>query len=106
MRKLAQHWQTNHGWRKVEARLNALPQFVTEIDRLEIHLIHVRSQHVNALPMIVNHRWPGSVIKRWKIIAPLTNPTAHGASASYAFHLLIPLLPGYGWRATVVFAFY
>ena len=99
MRKLAQHWQTNYDWRKVEARLNALPQFVTEIDGLDIHFIHVRSQHESALPMIVTHGWPGSVIEQMKIIDPLTNPTAHGGSPSDAFHLVIPSLPGYGFSA-------
>jgi pimeloyl-ACP methyl ester carboxylesterase len=97
MRKLAQHWQTNHDWRKVEARLNALPQFVTEIDDLGIHFVHVRSKHANALPMIVTHGWPGSIIEQLKIIDPLTNPTAHGGSVSDAFHLVIPSLPGYGF---------
>ena len=99
MRKLAQHWQTSHDWRKVEARLNALPQFITEIDGLDIHFIHVRSKHANALPMIVTHGWPGSIIEQMKIIDPLTNPTAHGGSASDAFHLVIPSLPGYGFSA-------
>ncbi len=97
MQKLAQYWQTSHDWRKVEARLNALPQFVTEIDGLPIHFIHVRSKHENALPMIVTHGWPGSIIEQMKIIDPLTNPTAHGGSASDAFHLVIPSLPGYGF---------
>jgi pimeloyl-ACP methyl ester carboxylesterase len=97
MRKLAQHWQTGHDWRKVEARLNALPQFITEIDGLDIHFIHVRSKHDNALPMIVTHGWPGSIIEQMKIIDPLTNPTAHGGTASDAFHLVIPSLPGYGF---------
>jgi pimeloyl-ACP methyl ester carboxylesterase len=99
MRKLAQHWQTSHDWRKVEARLNALPQFITEIDGLDIHFIHVRSKHANALPMIVTHGWPGSIIEQMKIIDPLTNPTAHGGSALDAFHLVIPSLPGYGFSA-------
>src|ERR671933_2862576 len=81
MRKLARHWETNHDWRKVEARLNALPQFMTEIDGLDIHFIHVRSKHENAMPLIVSHGWPGSVIEQLKIIDPLTNPTAHGGSA-------------------------
>ena len=99
MRKLAQRWQTSHDWRKVEARLNALPQFVTEIDGLDIHFIHVRSKHDNALPMIITHGWPGSVIEQMKIIDPLTNPTAHGGSAADAFHLVIPSLPGYGFSA-------
>jgi len=97
MRKLAQHWQTGHDWRKVEARLNALPQFITEIEGLDIHFIHVRSKHADALPMIVTHGWPGSIIEQMKIIDPLTNPTAHGGSASDAFHLVIPSLPGYGF---------
>ncbi|MFL5576575.1 MAG: epoxide hydrolase family protein [Gemmatimonadaceae bacterium] len=95
--KLARYWATEHDWRKVEARLNALPQFTTNIDGLDIHFIHVRSKHENALPLIVTHGWPGSVIEQLKIIEPLTNPTAHGASASDAFHLVIPSLPGYGF---------
>jgi pimeloyl-ACP methyl ester carboxylesterase len=95
--KLARYWQTEHDWRKMEARLNALPQFVTEIDGLDIHFIHVRSKHENALPMIVTHGWPGSIIEQLKIIDPLTNPTAHGAGATEAFHLVIPSLPGYGF---------
>jgi pimeloyl-ACP methyl ester carboxylesterase len=97
MQQLAQYWQTSHDWRKAEARLNALPQFITEIDGLDIHFIHVRSKHEKALPMIVTHGWPGSVIEQLKIIDPLTNPTAHGASASDAFDLVIPSLPGYGF---------
>ena len=97
MRELVRHWQTDYDWRKVEARLNALPQFITEIDGLDIHFIHVRSKHDKALPLIVSHGWPGSVIEQLKIIDPLTNPTAHGASASDAFHLVIPSLPGYGF---------
>jgi pimeloyl-ACP methyl ester carboxylesterase len=97
VRELARYWQTEHDWRKVEARLNALPQFITEIDGLDIHFIHVRSQHANALPMIVTHGWPGSVIEQLKIIDPLTNPTAHGGSAADAFHLVIPSMPGYGF---------
>ncbi|MBV9959233.1 MAG: epoxide hydrolase [Acidobacteria bacterium] len=94
---LARYWGTDYDWRKVEAKLNALPQFITEIDGLDIHFIHVRSKHQNALPMIVTHGWPGSVIEQLKIIEPLTNPTAHGASASDAFDLVIPSLPGYGF---------
>ena len=94
---LAHYWATDYDWRKVEARLNALPQFIAEIDGLDIHFIHVRSKHENALPLIVTHGWPGSVIEQLKIIDPLTNPTAHGASASDAFHLVIPSLPGYGF---------
>jgi pimeloyl-ACP methyl ester carboxylesterase len=97
MQQLARYWATEHDWRKIEAKLNALPQFITEIDGLDIHFIHVRSKHENALPMIVTHGWPGSVIEQLKIIDPLTNPTAHGASASDAFHLVIPSLPGYGF---------
>jgi hypothetical protein len=83
---LAHYWATDYNWRKVEARLNALPQFITEINGLDIHFIHVRSEHENALPMIVTHGWPGSIIEQMKIIEPLTNPTAHGGSASDAFH--------------------
>ncbi|PQV44386.1 epoxide hydrolase family protein [Paraburkholderia sp. BL21I4N1] len=94
---LAQHWATDYDWRKCEAKLNALPNFVTEIDGLDIHFIHVRSKHENAMPLIVTHGWPGSVIEQLKIVDPLTNPTAHGASASDAFHLVIPSLPGYGF---------
>jgi len=97
MQSLARYWATEHDWHKVEAKLNALPQFITEIDGLDIHFIHVRSKHENALPMIVTHGWPGSVIEQLKIIDPLTDPTAHGASASDAFHLVIPSLPGYGF---------
>jgi pimeloyl-ACP methyl ester carboxylesterase len=96
---LARYWATDYDWRKVEAKLNALPQFMTEIDGLDIHFIHVRSRHENALPLIVTHGWPGSIIEQLKIIDPLTNPTAHGASASDAFHLVIPSLPGYGFSA-------
>jgi pimeloyl-ACP methyl ester carboxylesterase len=97
MQQLARYWATEHDWRKVEAKLNALPQFITEIDGLDIHFIHVRSKHENALPMIVTHGWPGSIIEQMKIIEPLTNPTAHGGSESDAFHLVIPSLPGYGF---------
>jgi len=97
MQELARYWGTEYDWRKVEARLNTLPQFVTEIDGLDIHFIHVRSPHEDALPLIVTHGWPGSIIEQSKIIEPLTNPTAHGASASDAFHLVIPSLPGHGF---------
>ena len=97
IQKLARYWATDYDWRKVEARLNALPQFITEIDGLDIHFIHVRSKHENALPLIVTHGWPGSVIEQLKIIDPLTNPTAHGASESDAFHLVVPSMPGYGF---------
>jgi hypothetical protein len=97
MQKLARYWATEYDWRKVEAKLNAVPNFITEIDGLDIHFIHVRSKHENALPLIVTHGWPGSIIEQLKIIEPLTNPTAHGASASDAFHLVIPSMPGYGF---------
>jgi pimeloyl-ACP methyl ester carboxylesterase len=95
--RLVRYWQTEHDWRKVEARLNALPQFITEIDGVDIHFIHVRSKLENALPLIVTHGWPGSIIEQLKIIGPLTNPTAHGANASDAFDLVIPSLPGHGF---------
>jgi pimeloyl-ACP methyl ester carboxylesterase len=96
---LANYWATEYDWRKVEAKLNALPQFVTEIDGLDIHFIHVRSPQPNALPLIVSHGWPGSIIEQLKIIEPLTDPTAHGGSASDAFDVVIPSLPGYGFSA-------
>jgi pimeloyl-ACP methyl ester carboxylesterase len=99
MQKLARYWETEHDWRKVEARLNALPQFMTAIDGLGIHFIHVRSTHPNALPVIVTHGWPGSIIEQLKIIDPLTNPTAYGGSASDAFDVVIPSLPGHGFSA-------
>jgi pimeloyl-ACP methyl ester carboxylesterase len=94
---LARHWATDYDWRKCEATLNALPQFITEIDGLDIHFIHVRSRHDDALPLVVNHGWPGSVIEQLKIIDRLTDPTEHGASAADAFHLVIPSMPGYGF---------
>jgi pimeloyl-ACP methyl ester carboxylesterase len=97
VQKLARYWATDYDWRKIEAKLNALPQFITEIDGLDIHFIHVRSKHESALPLIVTHGWPGSIIEQLKIIDPLTNPTAHGGSESDAFHLVIPSLPGYGF---------
>jgi pimeloyl-ACP methyl ester carboxylesterase len=97
IQKLAHYWATEYDWRKVEAKLNAVPQFITEIDELDIHFIHVRSKHENALPLIVTHGWPGSIIEQMKIIGPLTDPTAHGANASDAFHLVIPSIPGYGY---------
>ena len=97
MQKLARYWGTDYNWRKGEAKLKAVPHFVTEIDGLDIHFIHVRSKHENALPMIVTHGWPGSIIEQMKIIEPLTNPTAHGGSEADAFHLVIPSLPGYGF---------
>ena len=97
MQKLARYWANDYDWRKCEARLNALPQFVTEIDGLDIHFIHVKSKHDNALPIIVTHGWPGSIIEQLKIIEPLTDPTAHGGTAADAFHVVIPSLPGYGF---------
>ena len=97
MQELVRHWQTDYDWRKIEARLNALPQFITEIDGLDIHFIHVRSKHNKALPLIITHGWPGSVIEQLKIIDPLANPTAHDGTATDAFHLVIPSLPGYGF---------
>ena len=97
--ELAKYWATTHDWRKCEARLNAVPNFLTEIDGIDIHFIHVRSKHENALPMIVTHGWPGSIIEQLKIIEPLTNPTAHGGTAADAFHLVIPSLPGHGFSA-------
>src|SRR5450432_2876396 len=99
IQNLARYWATDYDWRKCEAKLNALPQFMTEIDGLDIHFIHVRSKHENALPLIVTHGWPGSIIEQVKIIDPLINPTAHGGSASDAFHLVIPSLPGFGFSA-------
>src|SRR5690348_14009228 len=95
MQELARVWGTEYEWRRCEAQLNALPQFMTEIDGLDIHFIHVRSKHEDALPLIVNHGWPGSVIEQLKIIDPLTNPTAHGGSAPDAFQLIIPSLDSY-----------
>jgi len=99
MQELARYWATDYDWSACEAKLNALPQFITEVDGLDIHFIHVRSGHEDALPLIVTHGWPGSIIEQLKIIAPLTNPTAHGASAADAFHLVIPSLPGHGFSA-------
>ena len=97
LQELTRHWVTDYDWRRCEAKLKALPHFMTEIDGLDIHFIHVRSDHDNALPLIVTHGWPGSIIEQLKIIDPLANPTAHGADASDAFHLVIPSLPGYGF---------
>ena len=99
IQQLARHWMTDYDWRTCEARLNALPQFITELDGLDIHFLHVRSRHDDALPLIVNHGWPGSIIEQLKIIEPLTDPTAHGASATDAFHVVIPSMPGYGFSA-------
>src|SRR3954452_18138796 len=95
--ELAHYWMTDYDWRRCEAALNALPRFITEIDGLDIHFVHVRSQHDDALPLVVNHGWPGSVVEQLKIVDRLTNPTAHGASAEDAFHLVIPSMPGYGF---------
>ena len=97
MQELARYWATDYDWRACEARLNALPQFTTEIDGVEIHFIHVRSPHENALPLIMTHGWPGSVIELLETVGPLTDPTAHGGSAEDAFHLVLPSLPGYGF---------
>jgi pimeloyl-ACP methyl ester carboxylesterase len=97
VQKLAHYWATQYDWRKVEARMAALPQFITEIDGLDIHFAHVRSKHENALPIIVTHGWPGSLIEQIKIIDPLVNPTAHGGTASDAFHVVVPNIPGYGF---------
>jgi pimeloyl-ACP methyl ester carboxylesterase len=99
MQELARHWASDYDWRRCERALNALPQFVTEIDGLDIHFLHVPSRHEGALPLVVNHGWPGSVLEQLKIIDPLVNPTAHGASASDAFHVVIPSMPGYGFSA-------
>ncbi|HEY3265946.1 MAG TPA: epoxide hydrolase [Armatimonadota bacterium] len=97
VQKLARYWATDYNWRRVEAKLNSYPQFVTNIDGVDIHFIHVRSKNQNALPMIITHGWPGSVIEQLKVIDPLTNPTAYGGSASDAFDVVIPSLPGYGF---------
>jgi pimeloyl-ACP methyl ester carboxylesterase len=97
MRALASYWLNDYDWRKCEAKLKALPNFITRIDGLDIHFIHVRSQHEDALPLIVTHGWPGSVVEQLKIIDPLTNPTAHGGSAADAFHVVVPSIPGYGY---------
>ena len=97
MQKLARYWETDYDWRKCEAKLKALPNFITEIDGLDIHFIHVRSKHANALPLIITHGWPGSIIEQLKVIEPLTNPTAHGGTAADAFDVVIPSLPGHGF---------
>jgi len=94
---LAEYWATKHDWRKCENKLNSLPNFITEIDGLDIHFIHVRSKHDNALPIIITHGWPGSIVEQLKIIEPLTNPTAHGGTAADAFHVVVPSLPGHGF---------
>ena len=95
--KLARYWASEYDWRKVEAKLNAVPKFITEIDGLDIHFIHARSKHENALPIIITHGWPGSIVEQLKLIEPLTNPTAYGGTASDAFHVVIPDMPGYGY---------
>src|SRR5438093_4690375 len=97
LQALARYWETEYDWRTAEAKLNALPQFMTEIDGVDIHFIHVKSQHENALPLIMTHGWPGSVVELLETVGPLTDPTAHGGSAEDAFHLVLPSLPGYGF---------
>jgi len=97
MQELARYWATEYDWRKCEAKLNALPQFKTEIDGLDIHFIHVKSPHENAMPLIITHGWPGSVIEMLEVVGPLTDPTAHGGDADDAFDLVLPSLPGYGF---------
>ena len=97
VRALADYWATEYDWRRCEARINSFPHFITEIDGLDIHFIHVRSKHENALPLVVSHGWPGSIVEQLKIIEPLTNPTAHGGKASDAFHVVVPSMPGYGY---------
>jgi pimeloyl-ACP methyl ester carboxylesterase len=97
VQQLARYWATEYDWRKVESRLNAVPNFITEIDGLDIHFLHARSNHENALPVLISHGWPGSIIEQLKLIEPLTNPTAHGGTAADAFHVVIPSMPGYGF---------
>src|SRR6478735_5171352 len=97
LQALVRYWGTDYDWRRAEAKLNALPQFITEIDGLDIHFIHVRSRHHDAMPLIVTHGWPGSVFELLKVVGPLTDPTAHGGTAQDAFDLVIPSLPGYGF---------
>jgi hypothetical protein len=97
LQELARYWATDHDWRRCEAELNALPQFTTEIDGVDIHFIHAKSRHENALPLIITHGWPGSVIELLGVIGPLTDPTAHGGHAEDAFDLVIPSIPGYGF---------
>lgn len=97
VQELARYWTTDHDWRAFEAKLNALPQYTTNINGVEIHFIHVRSQHENALPLIMTHGWPGSVVELLGVIGPLTDPTAHGGTSEDAFHLVLPSLPGYGF---------
>ncbi|HEY0609162.1 MAG TPA: epoxide hydrolase, partial [Chitinophaga sp.] len=102
MQKLAQYWAKDYNWRKMESKLNALPQFMTTIDGVDIHFIHVRSKHKNALPIIITHGWPGSIIEQMKIIGPLTDPTAYGGTAEDAFDVVIPSLPGHGFSGQPV----
>jgi pimeloyl-ACP methyl ester carboxylesterase len=97
VQKLARYWATEYDWRKVEAKLNSYPNYITEIDGIDIHFIHVRSKHENALPVVISHGWPGSIVEQLKLIEPLTNPTAHGGTAADAFHVIIPSMPGYGF---------
>jgi len=97
IKQVLQHWQTDYDWRKVEARINSYPNFITEIDGLDIHFIHARSKHEDAMPIIITHGWPGSIVEQLKIIGPLTDPTAHGGDASDAFHVVIPSMPGFGF---------
>ena len=97
IKPLVEYWGTGYDWRKAEAKLNALPQFMTEIDGIDIHFIHVRSKHPNAMPVIITHGWPGSMFENLKVIGPLTDPTAHGGSAEDAFDVVIPSMPGYGF---------
>src|SRR5436305_5168365 len=102
LQQLARYWETEYDWRKAEARLNALPQFTTEVDGVDIHFIHVTSSHENALPLVMTHGWPGSVMEMIDSVGPLTDPTAHGGSAEDAFHLVLPSLPGYGFSSEPV----
>ena len=97
MRDLVEYWRHHYDWRRCEAALNALPQFTTCIDGVDVHFLHIRSRHADALPMILTHGWPGSVVEFMKVIGPLTDPQAHGGSASDAFHLVIPSVPGFGF---------
>src|SRR4030095_12135345 len=99
IQKLADYWLNQHDWRKVEAKINSYPNFVTNIDGVEIHFIHVKSKHSNPLPIIIPHGWPGSIIEQLKVIEPLADPTAHGGSESDAFDVVIPSLPGHGFSA-------
>jgi hypothetical protein len=101
VQKLARYWATEYDWRKVEARLNAVPNFITEIDGLDIHFIRVRSKHENALPVLISHGWPGSIVEQLKLIEPLTNPTAHGGTAADAFHVVIPSRAATGVRSSL-----